>query len=204
MNLTTGKPSTKYILDLDTLSRININQKLGDGGWRIEAIIVTNNDSQNASKHAFFIPAQSKASRPQPITGRSASVQPQSNRGYEVPHQIPHQLPHPPPSSLVNRLEQEASANQFIHQKNAIENGLQQSHFRSRSVQYGKEYEIKVKTGEIKGAGTKAAIHVKFFGTGNYLEFKQLFKQLCYSSGKKFYSHIQNLNTIVSTFKSTF
>ena len=200
MNLTTGKPSTKHILDLDTLSRININQKLGDGGWRIEAIIVTNNDSLNASKHAFFIPAQSKASRPQPIAGRSASVQPQSNRGYEVPHQIPH----PPPTSLVNRLEQEASANQYIHQKNAIENGLQQSlqqsHFRSRSVQYGKEYEIKVKTGEIKGAGTKAAIHVKFFGTGNNLEFKQL----CYFSGKIFYSHIQNLNTIVSTFKSTF
>ena len=61
--MTTGKPSTKHILDLDTLSRININQKLGDGGWRIEAIIVTNNDSKNASKHAFFIPAQS---RPQP------------------------------------------------------------------------------------------------------------------------------------------
>ena len=168
MNLTTGKPSTKHILDLDTLSRININQNLGDitGGWRIEAIIVTNNDSQNASKHAFFIPAQSRdQSRPQPITGRSASVQPRkSNRGYEVPHQA---VITPPASSMVNRLEQEAiESNQYLHQKNAIENDLQQSHFRSRSVQYGKEYEIKVKTGEIKGAGTKAAIHVKFFGTG--------------------------------------
>ena len=160
MNLTTGKPSTKHILDLDTLSQININQKLRDGGWRIEAIIVTNNDSKNASKHAFFIPAQS---RPQPISSRSATVQPQSNPGQS---QQSIQSVIAPPSSLVNRLEQEASTNQYLYQKNAIENGLQQSHFRSRSVQYGKEYEIKVKTGEIKGAGTKAAIHVKFFGTG--------------------------------------
>ena len=107
MNLTTGKPSTKHILDLDTLSRININQKLGDGGWRIEAIIVTNNDSKNASKHAFFIPAQS---RPQPIASRSATVQPQSNRGQ--PQQSFHRLSHqgkihpPPPWVFQRHIEQ--------------------------------------------------------------------------------------------------
>ena len=130
MNLTTGKSSTKHILDLDTLSQININQKLRDGGWRIEAIIVTNNESKNASKHAFFIPAQS---RPQPIGSRSATVQPQSNRGQP---QQSIQSVIAPSSSLVNRLEQEASTNQYLYQKNAIENDLQQSHFRSRSVQY--------------------------------------------------------------------
>ena len=68
---------------------------------------------------------------------------------------------------MINRLENEAqSQQQFYKQKSYNDNGLNQTNFRSKSVQYGREYEIKVKTGEIKGAATKAAIHVKFFGTG--------------------------------------